>query len=69
MPRKPTGRPAGRPQGSGKLTSNRVTMTLAPGQREALEQLAAVKGVKMNVVLREAIAMYINTQESEGDAR
>ena len=66
MPRKPTGRPAGRPKGSGRLTSNRVTMTLAPGQLEALEQLAEAKGVKMNVILREAIAQYLKNEEPKG---
>ena len=47
-------------------TSNRVTMTLAPGQLEALEQLAEAKGVKMNVILREAIAQYLKNEEPKG---
>lgn len=66
MPRKPTGRPAGRPKGSGRLTSNRVTMTLAPGQLEALEHLAETRGVKMNVILREAVARYLKDEGPKG---
>jgi predicted DNA-binding protein len=44
--------------------SDRVTVTLAPGQREVLERLAKANGTTLAFIVRYAIKHFI--QESEG---
>jgi hypothetical protein len=44
--------------------SDRVTVTLAPGQRDALERVAKSNGTTLAFVVRYALKQFI--QESEG---
>ena len=66
MPRKPTGRPPGRPRDPNKLTTKRVTVSLGTELWEALTRLAHARHQDIAEVVRTLIAQYVKDQEPRG---